>query len=234
MINDSINKKFNKLTIIDEEYNKENKITYCKCLCDCGNVKTINKYRVIHGYTKSCGCLLKETVKQMGFNNKKYNNYNLDGNYGIGYASNTNKEFYFDLEDYDKIKDYCWRIDKNGYIVSNDSTDKIVKFHKIVMNNVPKNYDIDHIYHNKRDNRKENLRICTHQENMQNRVIPKNNTSGVIGVYWNKKNKNWNVEITKNKKKIKLGTYYNKEDAIKARIQAEKKYFEEFSNNKLN
>jgi hypothetical protein len=39
---------------------------------------------------------------------KKFNQYDLSGSYGIGYCSNTNNPFYFDLEDYDLIKDYCW------------------------------------------------------------------------------------------------------------------------------
>ena len=37
---------------------------------------------------------------------KKYNTYDLSGEYGIGYTSK-GEEFYFDLDDYDKIKDYC-------------------------------------------------------------------------------------------------------------------------------
>ena len=37
---------------------------------------------------------------------KKYNRYDLSGEYGIGWTTNTNHVFYFDLEDYEKIKDY--------------------------------------------------------------------------------------------------------------------------------
>ena len=42
----------------------------------------------------------------------KTNKYDLSGEYGIGYDSNGQK-FYFDLEDYDKIKNYCWYEDCN-------------------------------------------------------------------------------------------------------------------------
>ena len=69
-----------------------------------------------HGHTKSCGCLNNEKRSLLGKNSKKYNKYNLNGEYGIGWTSNTNEEFYFDLEDYDKIKDYCWFLDNRGYI----------------------------------------------------------------------------------------------------------------------
>lgn len=41
-----------------------------------------------------------------GKKNKRYNRYDLTGEYGIGYT-NQGVEFYFDLEDYDKIKEYC-------------------------------------------------------------------------------------------------------------------------------
>ena len=49
--------------------------------------------------------------------NHKTNVYNCSGEYGIGYAINTGREFYFDLDDFDLIKDYCWyeQINKGGY-----------------------------------------------------------------------------------------------------------------------
>ena len=49
------------------------------------------------GSTKSCGCLAKEIRSKI---HKKYNQYDLSGEYGIGWTSNTNEEFYFDLEDF--------------------------------------------------------------------------------------------------------------------------------------
>lgn len=53
---------------------------------------------------------------------KKYNRVILNledeyGKYGIGYCSNTNSEFYFDMEDYHNIKNYTWceHILQSGY-----------------------------------------------------------------------------------------------------------------------
>ena len=80
----------------------------------------------------------------------------------------------------------------------------------------------------KYDNRRENLRICTQQQNTYNSKIRKNNTSGIIGIYWHKINKNWISYITINYKHINLGSFTDKEDAIKARKDAEIKYFGEF------
>ena len=54
---------------------------------------------------------------------------------------------------------------------------------------------------------------------------PSNNTSGQKGVFWNKATKRWHSEITIKGKKIYLGSYDNKQDAINARLEAEEKYF---------
>lgn len=59
----------------------------------------------------------------------------------------------------------------------------------------------------------------------RNQNIRKDNTSGYRGVYWNKRNKNWRVIIMANKVRIEIGSFKNKEDAIEARREAEKKYW---------
>jgi hypothetical protein len=56
------------------------------------------------------------------------------------------------------------------------------------------------------------------------------NTSGVTGVNWLKKNKKWRAYITVDNKQINLGSFENKEDAIKARKDAEIKYGRRFKN----
>ena len=83
---------------------------------------------------------------------------------------------------------------------------------------------IDHINGNKIDNRIENLRSITKKENHKNSVRFKNNTSGVSGVYWNKKNKKWIANICVDKKTIYLGSHLNKIDAVASRKEAEIKY----------
>ena len=59
-----------------------------------------------------------------------------------------------------------------------------------------------------------------------NTKLPSNNTSGVRGVYWDKKRQIWESYIGLKRKKIRLGYFKNKEDAIKARKMAEERYFE--------
>ena len=158
---------------------------------------------------------------------KKYNQYDLSGDYGIGWTYNTGQEFYFDLDDFHLIKDICWIENNEGYIVGRVESypkSKIVKMHNVVMN-----YPyVDHIYHKKYDNRRSQLRRANDQLNARNRIIPSNNTSGVKGVCWRKREQKWRAYITVNHKRIELGNYIDIEDAIEARKKAEKKYFGEW------
>lgn len=161
---------------------------------------------------------------------KKYNNYDLSGEYGIGWTSNTNKEFYFDIEDYDKIKEYCWieEVGMTGYTSVRARVPGTSR-HIIMSWAIVGEKWYDHINHNPLDNRKENLRKATRTDNNRNCSLSKNNTSGVTGVSWNKRNNNWRARIMVDKKSIEIGQFSNKSDAIKARLEAEIKYFGEFA-----
>ena len=104
-----------------------------------------------------------------------------------------------------------------------------IRMHRIVMDLYDNNLVIDHINHNRSDNKKENLRVCTQQENAFNKKKDK-----IIGVYYDnreksKSNKHWYSQLKYNGKIKCLGTFLNKEDAIIARLQAELKYFGEFA-----
>ena len=165
----------------------------------------------------------REKIPRKGMKYKtNKNEYNLRGKYGIGYCKNGN-EFYFDLEDYDKIKDYTWTVSNDGYV--SNGKNKISLHHLIL------NYDKscvlipDHANRIRCDNRKENLRLITHVENCINSSMQSNNTSGFIGVSWDKSHNLWQVNIRVNKKLIKIGRYKDIENAKIARLKAELKYF---------
>ena len=198
--------------------------------CSCGS----DPFEVMfsnlrNGATTSCGCIRKEKTKEI---HKKYNTYDLETyEYGVGYTTK-GEEFYFDKDDYQKIKEYTWYLDKDGYVIAYESnTGKTIRFHRLVMN-CPEGMYVDHIFHKVTDNRKSQLRGVTCSQNNMNRGISKNNTSSVTGVSWHKARNKWKAYITINGKTKHLGFFINKEDAIQARLEAEKKYFGEFSNNK--
>ncbi|MDM8534724.1 HNH endonuclease [Clostridiaceae bacterium HSG29] len=172
-------------------------------------------------------------LKKAGLNNgkKKYNKYDLTGEFGVGYATNTQDVFYFDLEDYGKIKDFAWYYNKktgNGFYMENKYKCNSISLHRLIINAKKGEY-VDHINRNTLDNRKENLRVCTNQQNGFNCTLKKNNTSGVSGVSWDKSRNKWSASIKYNYKNIYLGRFDNKRDAIIARLKKEKELFKEFS-----
>lgn len=199
----------------------------CRCSCEEHTEIVVWGRNLRRGQTKSCGCLTKERATEFCKSKHKINIYDLSQNFGIGITSNTNQEFYFDLEDYDKIKNYCWGeyINKQNnhhtieaYI---PELEKRVTMAQLITN---KN-DIDHKNLNTLDNRRDNLRDATRSQQGANRPKQSNNTSGYIGVRWYKRYNKWRAEIKVNKKSIHIGYFDNKEDAIKARLQTELKYF---------
>ena len=83
---------------------------------------------------------------------------------------------------------------------------------------------LDHIDHDRLNNKIENLREVTYSENCKNITKPKNNTSGVVGVSFNKRLNKWYSQIRSEKVKYYLGTFNSFEEAVKARKEAEVKY----------
>lgn len=84
--------------------------------------------------------------------------------------------------------------------------------------------DIDHINHVRHDNRWCNLREVTRKENCKNRAISKNNNTGVSGVSWSKRQNKWQVTTCVNRKRIHLGYFLDKFEAICCRKSANNKY----------
>jgi len=83
---------------------------------------------------------------------------------------------------------------------------------------------IDHIDHNPLNNRIDNLRVVSHQENHRNTSHRKNNTSGAMGVSWFAATSRWSAYIMVDKRKHHLGYFADKQDAIAARKAAEAQY----------
>ena len=87
----------------------------------------------------------------------------------------------------------------------------------------PENH-IDHINHDKADNRFLNLREVTQQDNARNAKLHKENKSGVTGVGWYKPYSKWRSYIAVDAQHIYLGYFDDKFEAICARKSAENKY----------
>lgn len=196
----------------------------CECNCQEYGIIVASADQIKSGRTKSCGCLQKEHLERMHENNKRQCHYDIESfDYGVGWTTNTNREFYFDLEDYNKIKDYAWReeVDHTGYHFLSTSINR----KHIIMSWLIMGKFYDHEDRNPFNNRKYNLRPSNAEENARNRSIPSNNTSGIIGVHWASRDMEWVAQIGVKGKNIRIGGFPDKKSAIKARLQAELKYF---------
>ena len=88
---------------------------------------------------------------------------------------------------------------------------------------------IDHINHDKTDNRKCNLRPISGNENQWNAKKASNNTSGVTGVFWDSSRQRWLASLFCNGKTHHLGRFDSFDDAVAARKAAEEKFFGQYS-----
>ena len=196
------------------------------CRCSCGNDRTWSAggWEIRTGRTKSCGCLQKERARQIGKENIKGNEYDLESEeYGIGFSSNTKEQFYFDKEYIDKLQTRTWRVDvisKGGYkkLVSRipDTGGKDESMAQFLFGQF-----YDHLNGNTLDNRKQNLVPSNPQDNAINRGNLPSNSTGLSGVKWRKDTSIWEATITSKYQHYHLGCYTSKEDAIVARLNAE-------------
>lgn len=88
---------------------------------------------------------------------------------------------------------------------------------------------IDHKNGNGLENHPNNLRLATIVENNRNKAKQRNNSSGVPGVRWCKRDQKWQSLITVNRRDIHLGYFTSFDDAVAARKSAEEKHFGAFA-----
>jgi hypothetical protein len=123
-----------------------------------------------------------------------------------------------DEEDYKYLIKWRWCADKKGYAVRSERRSetgrnyrKMIYMHRVIL---PHSYlEIDHADGNVGNNQKSNLRIATHSENMRNRKLQKNNTSGYKGVWFNKKRMRFIASIKINGVSKTVGWAYTAEEA---------------------
>jgi hypothetical protein len=137
-----------------------------------------------------------------------------------------------DDEDYEHLRKFKWMALGNARKYAartvRDPIQRAVFIHRIVMGN-PDGMQVDHINGDTMDNRKENLRICTRQQNACNRKLNKNSASGVKGVTWHKRDLVWVAHIRVKTKGIHLGNFRNLDDARSAYEAAAKAMHGEFA-----
>jgi hypothetical protein len=85
----------------------------------------------------------------------------------------------------------------------------------------PEEKQIDHKDGDRLNNKFSNLRLATSSQNVYNSKQRKDNTSGVTGVFWSKSTEKYEVNIYNKGRLLKLGRFYDKDEAVAVRIAAE-------------
>ena len=174
--------------------------TYRKvlCECSCGNLKEITLDSLLSGATKSCGCLRKKVTSERMC---KLNTYEICGDTTKVFDDFGNFTI-IDTEDLEKIKGMYFSKGKDGYWVRGKQPRNLHRY----ITNCPPNMVVDHINHNRADNRKNNLKICTQQDNRKNMPF--------IGVVFLEHVNKWQASIKVDGCIKYLGLYNNFEDAV--------------------
>ncbi|HFR5612474.1 TPA: HNH endonuclease [Yersinia enterocolitica] len=89
---------------------------------------------------------------------------------------------------------------------------------------IPESLYIDHINHIRSDNRINNLRLVTHHQNMKNQAMHSRNTTGANGVGFDRATGKWKATLTHLGSYVSLGYFDSKDQAIKARNDADKRF----------
>lgn len=225
--------RFGRLLVSDRNTDDTRKGTFWNCKCDCGEITSVDSAelrRKNRKGTRSCGCLRIDIASEL---NRKYNDYDLTGVFGVGYIDNSDIEFYFDLEDFDKIKDFCWNVDSEGYIYTTDNvngTIKYIRMHRYLLDTA-EGMITDHINRCRIDNRKSNLREVTPRENAINITRRKDNKSGYTGVHFHERDQLWIATINIEGCQVEIIRTHSKSEAVSARLDAEFKHYGEYSPN---
>lgn len=116
--------------------------------------------------------------------------------------------------------------DAHGYLQLNIGG-SVLKVHRLAWFYVHGEWpssQLDHINHDRSDNRIENLRLVDNRSNHKNRPLQKNNSTGMPGVWFDKKRKLYSAYITVDGKRVSLGCHKTLESAKAARQEANIRY----------
>lgn len=193
-----------------------NGYTRWKSVCKCGNVSYPIESNIKRSLVKSCGNCGKNSYLEL-----------TDG-LSVEVTSTNGYKFYIDKSDLNRVKKFKWSVSKDSkdvLTVLNAKAEQITTF----LLGKCKGHEIDHIDRNRLNNRRSNLRICTHQQNRFNHNLQSNNTSGISGVRFNKARQKYVAKIKYCGLDIHLGYYKDLLSAMQARNVGADFLFGEFA-----
>lgn len=116
-----------------------------------------------------------------------------------------------DAADWEKVGQYNWYMqNERGYLRARKDG-RTVALHRLLLD-APQGLCVDHINGDPLDNRRQNLRLCTHSENMRNRRIRSGQSKGVT---WRERDGKWEASIKVDGVNHFLGQYHDKAEAVR-------------------
>ena len=161
----------------------------CRCL-RCGNtsIKTVGQIRR-HKTDRCDQC-------------PPMYNFQITGTTAKGILPN-GEAFMIDADDIPLVEQYYWRDGKEGYIVANQLG---IRLHRLIAGISDRSVMVDHINRNRKDCRRENLRVISPFGNSCNHKLFGTNRTGYTGVYYSRHAERYEVKVGYNHKRILLGT----------------------------
>jgi hypothetical protein len=147
-----------------------------------------------------------------------------------------NGELFYKISPLPKVKvgSKAGSVNADGYVKVTINSKKYCAHRIIFMMQygyLPK--EVDHINCNRADNKVENLRAVSRNQNRYNIVSYKSNTSGAKGVSWKEPIKKWQVAVNVGGKRKYIGVFEDFELAELVAMEARHKYHGEYANNGL-
>jgi len=143
-----------------------------------------------------------------------------------------------DDEDFDYLNQYRWDYISlyAARLIKKNGKRTYLYMHREIMGVADKGREIEVDHIDKEnvkdyglDNRKENLRVCTHAENQRNSKLRSDNVTGYKGVCWYPKLNKWRSYIQYNNKTMGIGYHDSAEEAARAYDKKAKELFGEFA-----
>jgi hypothetical protein len=211
---DYVGKTFNRWTVLSTSHTDKNKKLVLNCKCECGTVRPVVKANLVSGKSKSCGCWDREAaalrMTTHGHVSKgKRSSENLAYHHMVSRCENPN------------LKDFC-NYGGRGIKVCDAwrGPDGFLNFYNHVGPKPSSNYTLDRINVNG-NYEPGNVRWATRRTQAINKRIPKQNKTGIVGVWLNEQKKRWVARICVNNKQVHLITTTDFFEACCARKSAE-------------
>lgn len=135
--------------------------------------------------------------------------------------------------DFERLNQWKWHAVNRGNTLYAERLElrfgKNTAMHRMILGITDKHIQADHRDGNGLDNRRSNLRTCTHAENNRNKARGSRNTSGYKGVSWKKEHAKWGANICFGGKQVFLGYFFCLIKAAKAYDAAAKELHGEFA-----